>query len=130
MRKLLLETICPQCREDLTVGEWIDLKLSLADGREGAISLSAYFSDYSAKPPFFIEEGALAHFFCPHCLTDLTTDRQCGLCLAPLFAMGIRTGGMIEVCTRKGCKGHALGGFGDPDELSLLINKLIDTPYF
>ena len=129
MKKLLLETLCPRCRKELSHGEWIDLILRLPDGRQGTISLSAYFCDYSVKAPFFIEEGALAVINCPHCRADLTSEHKCSLCAAPMFALGIKTGGEIDVCTRRGCKGHALGGFGDPDEMILLVNKLVDTPY-
>jgi RNA polymerase subunit RPABC4/transcription elongation factor Spt4 len=129
MRKLLLETACPHCHHDLNQGDWIDLVLRLPDGRQGIISLSAFFGDYSVKVPFFIEEGALATLFCPHCQKDLTAEHKCTLCAAPMFSLGIKTGGAIAVCTRRGCQGHALGGFGDPDEMILLINKLVDTPY-
>jgi RNA polymerase subunit RPABC4/transcription elongation factor Spt4 len=129
MRKLLLETTCPHCHADLNRGEWIDLGFRLPDGRQGAISLSAYFGDYSVKMPFFVEEGVLAMLACPHCQADLTSERKCSLCAAPMFSLGIKTGGAIDVCSRRGCKGHALGGFGDPDEMILLVNKLVDTPY-
>lgn len=129
MKKLLLETLCPHCHQDLTRDGWIDLKLQMDDGRKGTISLSAYFGDYSIKQPFFIDEGALATFLCPHCATELTVPRTCGLCQAPEISLALKTGGFIDVCTRKGCKGHALGGFGDTDELIMLVNRLMDTPY-
>lgn len=129
MKKLLLETSCPSCRKDLNTDEWIVLKLRLSDGRDGLVSLSAYFSDYSVRLPFPIDEGKLATFFCPHCGADLTSERTCILCAAPLFSLGIKSGGSIDACTRKGCQGHALGGFGDPDEMMALINRLVDTPY-
>lgn len=129
MKKLILETVCSACHHPLNDGEWIVLKLRLPGKGEGTISLSAYFSDYSVKLPFFIEEGVLGSFSCPHCSATLNTNKHCQVCQAPLFTLGIKTGGIIDVCTRKGCKAHALGGFGDPDEMMALINKLVDTPY-
>lgn len=129
MKKLLLETVCPHCQTELSHDDWIDLKIRLSDGREGNISLSAYFCDYSLKTPFFIEEGAVADFFCPRCGADLVVDRPCGECGVPQFSLGIKTGGVIDVCRKKGCPGHAMGGFGDPDTLIMLLNKLVDTPY-
>lgn len=129
MKKILLDAVCPHCHAGLTHGDWIELKIRLADGQTGIVSLSTFFNDYAVKLPFFIAEGAMAVFHCPHCNAELNRDYPCTLCAAPMFTLGIKGGGKIDACTRRGCKGHALGGFGDPDELLMLLNKVIDTPY-
>ena len=129
MKKIKLETVCPNCGQALTEGDWINLKCKCPDGKEGTISLSTFFGDYSVKLPFFIEDGMVVVFLCPHCGRELTSERKCSLCNAPLFMLKIKTGGVIEACSRKGCKGHAMGGFGDPDELLMLLNQIFDTPY-
>ena len=95
MRKLLLETTCSHCHADLNRGEWIELGFRLPDGRQGAISLSAYFCDYSVKMPFFVEEGALAVLTCPHCKADLKSTRKCDACGSQMIAAPVlvpRTG--------------------------------------
>jgi len=129
MKKILLEAICPNCQAALTRGEWIELKLRHDDGRAGEVALSTYFNDYGVRLPFDIADGTVVTFFCPHCNAELNRDYPCTLCAAPMFTLGIQGGGKIDACTRRGCKGHALGGFGEPDELLMLLNKVIDTPY-
>jgi hypothetical protein len=129
MSKLLLRTVCPRCNKDLTRDEWVTLNFRLPDGRHGKISLSAYFCTYSIKVPFPIPKGTVTTLSCPHCRADLTSEKECGLCAAPLFTIGIKTGGIIDVCSRKGCRGHALGGFAGPDELMVLINNMVDQPF-
>ena len=53
----------------------------------------------------------------------------CRLCKAPVVSLGLSTGGFVEFCSRRGCKGHALGGVGDIDQMMSLMNKMFDTPY-
>ncbi len=129
MKKILLEAICPHCQAALTRGDWIELKLRHDDGRAGEVALSTYFNDYGVRLPFDIADGTVVTFVCPHCHAPLNRDFPCTLCGAPMFTRGIRGGGKVDACTRKGCKGHALGGFNDPDELLMLLNRVIDTPY-
>ena len=129
MKKILLEAICPHCQAALTRGEWIELKLRHDDGRAGEVALSTYFNDYGVRLPFDIADGTVVTFFCPHCHAPLNRDFPCTLCGAPMFTLGIHGGGKVDACSRKGCKGHALGGFNDPDELLMLLNRVIDTPY-
>jgi len=129
MNKLLLEAVCPHCKKDLTKDEWITLHFRLEDGRGGRLSLSAYFCTYTSKVPFHIKNGTIATMYCLHCKTDLAKNEKCILCNAPLFSIGIKTGGAIDVCSRKGCRGHAMGGFGNSEELMVLINNLVDSPF-
>jgi len=129
MSTLLLRTVCPHCDEDLTKDEWVTLNFRLPDGRRGKISLSAFFCTYSIKVPFSIPQGTVTALACPHCQAELTSDKRCDLCTAPLFTIGLKTGGIIDVCSRKGCRGHALGGFARPEELIVLINNLVDHPF-
>ncbi len=39
------------------------------------------------------------------------------------------SGRVLEFCSRRGCKGHALGGVGDIDQMMSLMNKMFETPY-
>ncbi len=129
MKKLMIQAVCPHCEKSLNEGEWIGLLIEVEGQEKGEIKLSAYFGDYSVILPYPIEEGKIATFYCPHCNKELSTGNKCELCGAPLFRLKIKTGGYVDACTRKGCKGHAIGGFGDVDELMLLVNKLINSPF-
>ncbi|MBN2432727.1 MAG: hypothetical protein JXQ27_14730 [Acidobacteria bacterium] len=125
MPRLRLETRCPYCKATLRRGEWIELDIRLAgDDRRGRLGLSPYFGDYRIRPPFDIPEQSVATFFCPHCGADLTIDGECALCAAPLFLLELESGGVIDVCCRRGCPGHALGGIQDPAELRLLMKYM------
>jgi hypothetical protein len=46
-----------------------------------------------------------------------------------MASLNIRDQGYIEFCSRRGCKGHALGGVGDIDQMMQLMNKMFETPY-
>ena len=34
-----------------------------------------------------------------------------------------------RICSRRSCKGHALGGVGDIDQMINLMNRMFETPY-
>ena len=55
--------------------------------------------------------------------------QTCKVCGAPNASLDLKSGGYIEFCTRRGCKGHALGGIGDVDEMMSLMNRMFETPY-
>jgi hypothetical protein len=125
MTRLRLETRCPYCKTPLRRGEWIELKIRLAGGETtGLIGLSPYFGDFGIRPPFEIPHRSVATFFCPHCDTDLSIPGECTLCGAPLFLLELESGGVIDVCCRRGCEGHALGGIQDLAELRLLMKYM------
>jgi hypothetical protein len=46
-----------------------------------------------------------------------------------MASLNIVNGGSVEFCSRRGCKGHALGGFGDVDQMMTLVNNMFRTPH-
>ena len=46
--------------------------------------------------------------FCPYCHAELIGGAKCGECGAPMVPMIVRGGGVVQLCTRRGCKGHVL----------------------
>jgi hypothetical protein len=51
----------------------------------------------------------VVNFFCPHCHAELIGASECMTCGAPMVPMLVRgEGGMIQICSRRGCKGHML----------------------
>jgi hypothetical protein len=127
---LVLELCCPQCGALLTEGSKIPLDAFVTDTRRaGEMRLSAIFGDYTVETDLEIRPGYVVEFRCPKCEADLTIPLACKLCAAPMASLNIRQGGYIEFCTRAGCKGHALGGVGDVDQMMSLMNRMFDTPY-
>lgn len=127
---LILELSCPHCNASLTEGKRIHLDGYIKDTHEdGEIYLSAIFGDYTIETDMKIPEGAIADFRCPKCDSSLMLSTACNLCRAPLASLSIASGGHLEFCSRKGCKGHAMGGFGDIDQMMGLMNKMFNTPH-
>jgi predicted RNA-binding Zn-ribbon protein involved in translation (DUF1610 family) len=127
---LLLEASCPNCHANLTEGQVVHLDAYCKDiNQEGAVFLSAVFGDYSVKSDLPIPSGSVAEFRCPNCEMSVMLQMPCRLCGAPMASLNLRTGGCVEFCSRAGCKGHALGGFGDVDEMMTLVNTMLGTPH-
>ncbi len=127
---LVLDTCCPQCGSRLTEGTRVVLDAFIRKShREGEMRLSAIFGDYSMETELEVAEGELVEFRCPRCEASIMMPVTCKLCGAPMASLNITAGGYIEFCTRRGCKGHALGGVGDLDQMMSMMNKLMDTPY-
>lgn len=127
---LILEVRCPQCGALLTKNKRIHLNGYIRDTqKDGAILLSALFGDYTVETDLDIPEGSITDFRCPQCDNPIAISSTCKLCYAPMASLNIASGGYLEFCTRKGCKGHALGGFGDIDQMMSLMNKMFNTPH-
>jgi predicted RNA-binding Zn-ribbon protein involved in translation (DUF1610 family) len=130
-RKLLLmELSCPYCNRVLTKGTKVLLDAFIRDThQDGQVALSALFGDYTVETELSIPEGAIAEFRCPECDASIMLALPCRLCGAPMASLSVASGGYLEFCSRRGCKGHALGGVGNIDDMISLMNKMCETPY-
>ncbi len=127
---LLLETCCPNCAAALTEGQKVHLDAYIKDtNQEAAIYLSAVFGEYSVECDVKIPEGAIVQLHCPVCEHSVMLQIPCKLCGAPMASLNLVRGGSVEFCSRKGCKAHAIGGFGDVDQMMALINSMFGTPH-
>jgi predicted RNA-binding Zn-ribbon protein involved in translation (DUF1610 family) len=127
---LLLELCCPFCTRVLTKGTKVLLDGFVRDThQDGQVALSALFGDYSIETDLSFPERAIVEFRCPECDTSIMLTLPCRLCGAPMAALNTTSGGYLEFCSRRGCKGHALGGVGDIDDMISLMNKMCETPY-
>jgi hypothetical protein len=127
---LVLELCCPQCGAPLTEGTKVPLNAFIRDThQEGEMTLSAVFGDYTVESELNMQEGYVVEFHCPKCDASLMLPLACKLCGAPMVSLNLKSGGYLEFCSRKGCKGHALGGVGDIDQMMSLMNRMFETPY-
>ncbi|MBM3286659.1 MAG: hypothetical protein FJY88_04830 [Candidatus Eisenbacteria bacterium] len=127
---LVMELCCPQCNAGLTQGSKIPLDGQVREThQEGEVILSAVFGDYSVQTDLDVKDGQVVDFRCPNCDASITLPLTCKLCGAPMASLNLKQGGYVEFCTRKGCRGHALGGVGDIDQMMSLMNKMFETPY-
>ena len=128
-KMLVLDLHCPSCRATLTDGTEVKLDAQVRDtGEDGEIWLSAVFGDYSARTDLKIPDGSVVDFRCPRCESSIMVPATCRKCGSPMAQLDHQSG-YIEFCGRRGCKGHALGGEGDTDEMMNLMNKMLQTPY-
>lgn len=127
---LLLEVCCPNCQAPLTHGQEVILGAHLvATQQAGEIRLSALFGDRRVQTDLVIGDGDVATFTCPACERSLMVETPCKLCGGPLASVNLASGETMEFCGRRGCRGHALGGFGDVDEMTDLLNRMFKIPH-
>ena len=121
MRHYLYDVSCSRCNHSLMDPEnLIDSAPSIrvtasSDRDHGALRLSALYGSFTVESDFGIRTNTIVDFFCPHCHAELKGASKCPLCRAQMVNMIIRSGGILQICSRRGCKGHMLdlegGGF-------------------
>lgn len=110
-----VEVSCPRCNHSLMDREhYIDgypsIRVNVSfDMKYGWLRLSCLYGSFSVDHEYEIPEDAVVHFFCPHCHADLTGASECLLCGAPMVPLLVRGGGgIVRICSRRGCRGHML----------------------
>lgn len=78
------------------------------EGTHGPLWLSSLYGSYEIKAGAEIPENTVLDVFCPHCHAELRSASLCPVCDAPMVSMIVREGGIIQVCSRRGCRGHML----------------------
>ena len=105
---------CSRCNHSLMdPGHQIDGHPSIRvtasfERKHGWLRLSSLYGSYNVESEYEIPEDTLVNIFCPYCHGDLSSSTPCPECGALMVAMIVRGGGMVEVCSRRGCKGHML----------------------
>jgi len=109
-----VELSCPRCNHSLMdPGRLVDghpsIRVTLAFAREHfSLHLSCLYGSYSAESDYEVPLDAVPDFFCPHCHAHLIGASDCPDCNAPMVPMIARGGGVVQICSRRGCKGHLL----------------------
>jgi hypothetical protein len=85
------------------------IRVTLSFGREhGWLRLSCLYGSYTVESEYEVPMDTLVNFFCPHCHAELVGASSCPECGAPMVPMIVRGGGIVQICSRRGCKGHML----------------------
>ncbi len=110
-----LEVSCSHCNHSLMdksyfVDGYPSIRVTIAfGGNHGWLRLSCLYGSFSVDSEYPVPGDAVVNFFCPHCHSELTGTTPCDRCGAPVVPMLVRGGGgMIQICSRRGCKGHVL----------------------
>jgi NADH:ubiquinone oxidoreductase subunit E len=114
-RRLYLLTVsCSRCNHSLMDPDHpIDGSPSIrvtasSEGEHGWLRLSSLYGSFTVESEFGIRTDTIVDFFCPHCHAELKSASACPLCRAPMVSMIVRAGGIVQICSRRGCKGHML----------------------
>jgi methionyl-tRNA synthetase len=91
--------------------------------KKGFLRLSSLYGSYNIETEVFVPQKKIAQFFCPHCQKELKSTRICEFCQAPMVAMNFESGGIIQICSRRGCKKHLIEFDKLESELSAFYNK-------
>ena len=109
-----VEVSCPRCNHSLMdpnhlVDGYPSIRVTLSFGRDhGWLRLSCLYGSYTVESEYEIPMDTLVNFFCPHCHAELIGASSCPECGARMVPMIVRGGGIVQICTRRGCKGHML----------------------
>jgi NADH-quinone oxidoreductase subunit E len=105
---------CPRCNHSLMDPEDLlddvsSVRVTVSFGRKhGWLRLSALYGSPTIESEYEIPLDTIVDVFCPHCHTDLKGPLICPDCDAPMITMIVRQGGVVQVCSRRGCRGHML----------------------
>lgn len=105
---------CPSCGESLMDEDrQIDGHPSIsvegeAGGKRGKIWLSSLYGSYNVESDIEIPQGGITKFFCRKCGDYLVGTRVCELCDAPMVPFRFAEGGIVQICSRRGCKRHLI----------------------
>jgi len=105
---------CPRCNHSLMDPEhYIDgypsIRVTISFGRKhGWHRLSSLYGSHNFKSEHRRPLGVVAHYFCPHCHSELIGSAECPECGTTMVPMIVQGGGIAQICPRRGCKGHLL----------------------
>ena len=105
---------CPRCNHSLMkpehpVDNHPSIHVTMSFKRQhGWLRLSSLYGSYNYESEFEIPLDTQANFYCPHCHADLVGTSECPECGAKMILMIVQGGGILQVCSRRGCKGHLL----------------------
>ncbi len=109
-----LKVNCPHCNHSLMdaqtlINDQPAIRVTVSFGQKhGWLKLSSLYGSYSVEAEDEIPTDTVVNFFCPHCHGELGGASNCVECGAPMVPMIVRGGGIVQICSRRGCKEHML----------------------
>jgi len=129
MKKFIsLSVVCPYCMkslmdEEMKLSGFSSIKLNIQTEEDrGTIRLCSLYECFDHQSDIPVKEGEIAEFSCPHCNKELLVKEECHLCDAPMVSMMLKTGGRVNICSRKGCSNHYVAFQDLSIELSSFYN--------
>lgn len=113
-RAFPIEVSCPRCNHSLMDADFpVDGRPSIRcsvsfDRRHGWVRLSSVYGSSNIAAEHDIPADTVVCFFCPHCHAQLAGRSACPECDSPMVPMMIRGGGVLQICSRRGCENRML----------------------
>lgn len=113
-RAFPLSLNCPRCNHSLMDARHpLDgqpaVRVTVSFARQhGWLRLSSLYGSHALESEYEIPHDSIVDFFCPHCHAEIKGAGCCAECGAPMVCMIVRAGGIVQICSRRGCPGHAL----------------------
>jgi len=109
-----IEVFCARCNRSLMdpghpIEGYPSVRVTISFKRKhGWLRLSSLYGSYTIESEDEIPEDTVAQFFCPTCHAELAGATDCPVCGAPMVPLIVRGGGMVQICSRRGCTSHLL----------------------
>jgi len=109
-----IEVFCARCNRSLMDHEHPieghpSVRVTISFGRKhGWLRLSSLYGSFTVKSEDEIPEDTVLNIFCPTCHAELAGATDCPVCGAPMVPLIVRGGGMVQICSRRGCTSHLL----------------------
>ena len=105
---------CPHCNHSLedetfTIDGYPSIRVTISsDHNQGWLRLSCLYGSYNFVSEFDVPTDSVVSFICPHCSVEFPSTSDCSECAAPMVPMLVDGGGIVQICSRRGCKNHML----------------------
>ncbi|MCI0513871.1 NAD(P)H-dependent oxidoreductase subunit E [candidate division KSB1 bacterium] len=105
---------CPRCNHSwMNPHHLVDgfpaIHVTVSFGRQhGWLRLSSLYGSYTSEWEHQVPKEAVVNIFCPHCHAEIVSASNCVECGAPMIPMVVDGGGIVQICSRYGCKSHML----------------------
>ncbi len=113
-RVFRVEVNCARCNHSLMDAEYpIDDEPSVRltasfQNKHTPLRISSLYGSGNVESEEEIPVDTVINLFCPHCHSELAGASDCTDCGAPMVPMIVRSGGMVQICSRRGCTNHML----------------------
>jgi len=105
---------CPHCNRSLmddtfTIDGHPSIKVNISyDHKDGCLRFSCLYGSYNVSAELDVPEETIVKFHCPHCGVEIPSTSDCAMCGAPMVPMLVDGGGIVKICSRRGCRNHSL----------------------
>jgi len=109
-----LEVRCSRCNHSLMDKEYLiddhpSIRVTVSfNSMHGWMRISSLYGSYNVESEYDIPDDTVTNFFCPYCHTELIGASNCPECGIGMVPMIVGSGGVVQICPRKGCIGHRL----------------------